>query len=373
MNGVVAGLVAITASCHLMTIPASMLIGVVGGLVCIWSTHLLERLQIDDAIGAVPAHLAAGIWGTLAVALLAPDGSWNNGHTRWEQLLVQAEGIAIIGAYSFGVSYVLLRLINRWLPLRVGVAEERIGLNISEHGASTAMLDLITQMDRQAREGDFRRPVEVEPETEAGRVARFYNAVLEKFHLESDRRHMALRTLHQYANYDPLTGLANRRMFLDAYRQILHRAAHNGSTGALLYLDLDGFKGVNDRLGHDAGDLLLKLASTRMTHCIRKADLLARLGGDEFAVVLDAIDGNEGAARVAQKLVESLQEPFDLGGETGRIGVSVGIAMYGPGHFGTAKVMMHDADQAMYQAKLAGKGTYRFAETSGSDELAPAG
>ena len=363
MNGVIAGLVAITASCHLMALPAALLIGAIGGGVCIAITPLLERMQIDDAIGAIPAHLGAGIWGTLAVALLAPDNSWGTGLDRWGQLAVQAEGVAAIGLFSFGVSYLLLRAINQWVPLRVSVEDERIGLNISEHGASSAMLELITQMDHQARNSDFRRPVEVEPETEAGSVAAFYNAVLEKFHLETDRRHMAMRRLNEMANYDALTGLVNRRFFFSNLKRSLAAGCKDGSGGALLYLDLDGFKQVNDNFGHEGGDQMLKLATIRMSNCVRQSDLLARLGGDEFALLVDELQDDRGLdviPGIADKLIDALQRPFDLDGKEARIGVSIGIAFFGPDNYSNVKTLVGRADQAMYEAKLAGKGCFRI-------------
>ncbi len=369
MNGVLAGLVAITASCHLMEAAASVVIGAVGGVVCIGGAWLLERLHIDDAIGAVPVHLFAGIWGTLAVAVLAPDGSWGD-QGRLDQFLIQLQGIVTIGLYAFGVSYSLLRLAGRLVRLRVTPREERIGLNVAEHGASTSVLDLLTQMDLQARSGDFKRPVKVEPETEAAQVALFYNAVLEKFRMETDRRHMAMHKLVQLANYDTLTGLANRRLFFDTVRRALARAARNRGTGAVLYFDLDGFKRVNDRLGHEAGDKVLKEVARRMNGCIRENDLLARLGGDEYALLLED-SGVEAARQVAEKIIDIISDPFPLDGEQAHIGVSVGIALFSPELRESVKSVLRKADHAMYVAKLAGKGVVRF-YTDEPEEFAPA-
>ncbi|GAB6043075.1 ammonium transporter [Endothiovibrio diazotrophicus] len=360
MNGVIAGLVAVTAGCNLLTAPAALLVGAVGGVVVVYSAPLLERLGIDDAISAVPAHLAAGIWGTLAVALFAPAGSWGT-MARGEFLLVQAAGVLAVGLFTFGVSLVVLSALDRVVRLRVTPRDERIGLNVAEHGATTSILDLITQMDQQARSGDFTRPVEVEPETEAHQIAAFYNVVLEKFNLETGRRHSALRKLEQLANYDTLTGLANRRFFFEMVRRALARSRRNGSGGAVLYLDLDGFKRVNDTLGHEAGDRVLKEAAVRIASSVRESDLVARLGGDEFALLMESPDISPGsAASVAEKFIEVIGDPFQVNGETAHLGVSVGIALFSGDHPVDVKVIVRQADHAMYAAKLAGKGIYRF-------------
>lgn len=364
MNGVIAGLVAVTAACHLLTPPAAILVGAVGGLVCVLGTLGLERAQIDDAVGAVPVHLFAGVWGTLAVALCAPEGSWGEGITRWQQLQTQLLGTICIGAYAFGASYVLLRLVNRWLPLRVSGDDERVGLNVAEHGASSALLDLIVQMDRQARRGDFSQRIEVEPETEAARVAMFYNAVLDKFALETDRRQMALKKLAQLANYDTLTGLANRRLFDEA----LGRALRRGQGGAMLYVDLDDFKLINDRYGHATGDAMLKHVAARMAATVRETDILARLGGDEFAVLLEGRDELTQAPELAARLLAALSEPFRVGERQFRVHASIGISHFGTGEDGAS--VTRRADEAMYTAKLAGKGAYRVYKPD-ADEFAP--
>jgi len=184
LNGVLAGLVAITASAHVASIGTAIITGAVGAAVALMCQSFLRRKRIDDAVGAVPVHLAAGIWGTLAVALLGDSSLWGTGHTRLEQLGVQALGVTVAGVYAFGVGYVALTVINWFLPLRVSAEAEEAGLNASEHGASTAIHDLIHAMDRQKQTGDFSLHVPVEPYTEAGQIATQYNQVLDKVHTE---------------------------------------------------------------------------------------------------------------------------------------------------------------------------------------------
>ena len=193
-NGPIAGLVGVTANCNIVTSSEAVLIGAIAGLIGLSVTTLLERLRIDDAVGAVPAHLAAGIWGTLAVALFG-DTSAFGGADRLTQLGVQALGVAAIGAYAFGTSLVLLAVASRLVPLRVSPRQELAGLNITEHGASTAINELLETMERQRRRGDFSKPVPVESHTEAGRIARQYNQVLRRFNAETERREQANKEL----------------------------------------------------------------------------------------------------------------------------------------------------------------------------------
>jgi len=178
----------------------------------------------------------------------------------------------------------------------------------------------------------------------------------------SERRRAEARVLYM-ARHDPLTGLSNRSRLMTGLSDSLAALASRpaGATVTVLYLDLDGFKTVNDSLGHAAGDALLKLMADRLTQAAGAGDIVARLGGDEFAVVQP--DGTlEGAADLAQRLVMALGEPQDLGLERGvRSGVSIGIAQ-APDHGMDADALLARADMALYAAKAAGKGRYRLFE-----------
>jgi len=207
---------------------------------------------------------------------------------------------------------------------------------------------------------DFSTPVKVENESEASQVASFHNAVQEKFNIEIDRRKIAIQRLADLANHDPLTGLGNRRLFLDELRRAMNEA-HPARQGALMFLDLDGFKAVNDTVGHDAGDTVLKDVASRLRGIFGERGVLGRLGGDEFAVVVEALEMPErDAAARASRFVDNLDAPFTHGEQRLRIGVSVGIVLFGDGALATVKGLTKRADEAMYEAKLAGKGTFRF-------------
>lgn len=180
LNGSLAGLVSITAGCHVVNEWQAALIGLVGGLLVLPVDKLLEKLKIDDAVGAIPVHLAAGIWGTFAVGLFGAPEKLATGLTRFEQIGVQVLGIFCIGAFAFSVAYLLLGLINRIHPLRVSYEDEKIGLNVSEHRARTDLVDLFFVMDHQKKTGDLSFDVPVEPFTEVGQIAERYNEVLAK-------------------------------------------------------------------------------------------------------------------------------------------------------------------------------------------------
>ena len=180
MSGTLAGLVGITANCHMVSTGSAAVIGCVSGLVYVGGARLLERWEIDDAIGAVPVHAFAGVWGTLAVALFGDVSAFGPGVGRLEQLGVQALGVAACFGWTFGFGFALLWLVDRVAPLRVSPEDEKVGLNVAEHGASTEILDLLHQMEGHRVRADFERPVTVEPHTEVGQVGCLYNDVLDR-------------------------------------------------------------------------------------------------------------------------------------------------------------------------------------------------
>ncbi|WP_078031202.1 bifunctional diguanylate cyclase/phosphodiesterase [Massilia sp. KIM] len=172
------------------------------------------------------------------------------------------------------------------------------------------------------------------------------------------RRAAAARIWHQ-ANYDDLTGLPNRHMFMDRLAQEVRRADRSAALLALLFIDLDHFKEVNDRLGHAAGDRLLADAAQRIGACVRATDTIGRLGGDEFTVVLSSLDRIETVDRIAQALVDKLAAPFELAGTRAEVSASIGIALY-PADATQVCDLMARADQAMYEAKNDGRNRYGY-------------
>ncbi|EAW39043.1 ammonium transporter [Lyngbya sp. PCC 8106] len=179
INGTLAGLVAITASCHAVTTPIAVIIGATGAAVMLLTEILLENLRIDDAVGAVAVHGGAGVWGTLAVGLFGQLELLGTGLERYAQIGVQLLGIFVGFGWGFGLAYLLLFLVNRILPLRVSISEEKIGLNISEHRAKTEIYDLFQVMEKQAQVYDLSLRAPIEPFTEVGLIAERYNAVMD--------------------------------------------------------------------------------------------------------------------------------------------------------------------------------------------------
>jgi diguanylate cyclase (GGDEF)-like protein/PAS domain S-box-containing protein len=169
-------------------------------------------------------------------------------------------------------------------------------------------------------------------------------------------RKLLERQLQELAHYDSLTGLANRAFFYHHLELLTSRPQRRRGLAALLYLDLDKFKSINDRFGHDIGDGLLKAFARRLKAGIRDTDLAVRLGGDEFAVLLEDLPSRAAGESVAQKLVESMQVPLLVGKMEIVAGTSIGIAFLEPGMAGDEAVRR--ADQAMYQAKRAGRNRY---------------
>ncbi|WP_292931532.1 EAL domain-containing protein [Noviherbaspirillum sp.] len=161
-------------------------------------------------------------------------------------------------------------------------------------------------------------------------------------------------------NFDALTGLPNRGLFRDRLEQEIKKAFRTGKSLALLFIDLDRFKGINDTLGHAKGDALLVEATRRITKCVRETDTVARLGGDEFTIIMSEFDKRPQLERVAQNLIQVLSTPFDLGdGDMGYVSGSVGITLY-PGDGDDIEALMKNAEQAMYLAKKEGRSRFSY-------------
>ena len=174
-------------------------------------------------------------------------------------------------------------------------------------------------------------------------------------HTDITLRKAAEEEIKHLAFYDPLTSLPNRRLLHDRLHQALSHAKRDSRRLALIFLDLDKFKPVNDEFGHKAGDELLQAVAQRLQACVRESDTVARVGGDEFVVLLPSIDAVQDALGVAEKIHEVLQQPFTLAqGQTVRISSSAGIAIY-PEHGRNETALTSHADAAMYQAKASGR------------------
>lgn len=186
-------------------------------------------------------------------------------------------------------------------------------------------------------------------------------------------RKEAAEEIERLAFYDPLTQLPNRRLLLDRLHQALVSSKRNGTKGAILFLDLDQFKTLNDTLGHSVGDILLNEVAKRLTHCVRNSDTVARLGGDEFVVILEGLNGHDIQAgtqteNITHKILQALSHPYDLGLEHYTISTSVGAALF-HGESTEVDELLKQADIAMYQAKKSGRNTLRFFDKEMQDSI----
>ena len=261
-------------------------------------------------------------------------------------LLVHAADGSIEMHFHFFVMVSILTLYQDWLPFLLA-----IGFVLLHHG-------IMGTLDPA---GVFNHP--------AGAANPFrWAAVHGGFILAASVASVvAWRLNEEQALKDSLTRLPNRTLFQDRLGHALARVQRRGASIAVLFVDLDGFKPVNDRLGHATGDQLLRAVAERLRGCVRPADTVARLGGDEFAVLVEDITGEAEAVAVAERLLESLTVPFLLRNQEVTISASVGVALNAP--MATVEVMLRDADVAMYRAKESGRACYEVFDAGMHDTI----
>jgi diguanylate cyclase (GGDEF)-like protein len=278
---------------------------------------------------------------------------------------INGAAAALIGvsitAFLFALSVAMSRILARSIETQVEILTDlgaHAGMRFAVSGANE--VDRITHAIAAFRHSlrELRRARD-ELEERVLERTRELRSANDELCSEVELRKEAERQLQQLAFHDSLTGLPNRALFKDRLNVALAGAARRDGALAVMYLDLDRFKYVNDTLGHPAGDRLLIEIGRRIGGCLRSADTLARLGGDEFTVVLSHLDGVESAAAVAERIVEAVGNAVQLGDETVHVGASIGISMF-PGDGRDADTLQKNADLAMYEAKQAGRGQYRI-------------
>nr|WP_315430603.1 diguanylate cyclase [uncultured Albidiferax sp.] len=225
--------------------------------------------------------------------------------------------------------------------------------------AWTRPINAITHAAQRFANGQQPGELPLERQDEIGTLARSFH----KMHYQINQQLADLQDnqeeLEHLAQHDMLTDLPNRRLFHERLEQALAHARRYGSQVCLLFIDLDAFKAINDSLGHDVGDVVLKTMAERMQQMTREVDTVARLGGDEFVVLLGAPAPNDHLTVIAEKLLHGLKEPIRVQAHTLHVTASIGISRF-PQDGQTASEMLINADQAMYKAKLGGRDAFRF-------------
>ena len=186
--GPLAGLVSITAGCNSMTTVVAIFVGIIGALVAVIITEILNKYEIDDVVGAVPVHLGAGVWGTLAVGFFSDLNILGTDLTRLEQIKAQFIGVLTIGAFSFFGSFIILKILNYFYPLRVTPLQEELGLNIAEHNAVSVEHDLISILEKQSQSGDLAIRGPQDPFTAGGVIGLYYNKLMNKLEISEKEK-----------------------------------------------------------------------------------------------------------------------------------------------------------------------------------------
>lgn len=184
-------------------------------------------------------------------------------------------------------------------------------------------------------------------------------------HRALTKRERMVAEVRRLASHDGLTGLPNRRLFMDRLEQAVRRAHRDGRRAAVMFLDLDDFKPVNDTWGHRQGDAVLRAIAHRLSDCVRETDTVARFGGDEFVIVMTDVGDREDVEALAEKINHALSEPLPTDGGEATLHASIGVALY-PDHADEAEALLSKADDAMYQAKSRGKGGHYISGEGGS-------
>ena len=328
----------------------------------------LDGTPVPCQFSATPIHDEAGVR-TGAFALVS-DLSGRRAHEAYVRQVVAmfestAEGVMLTDLEGAIVS------VNPAFTVVTGYAEaEALGRNprflqSGRHGSEfyQAMWDgLAASGQWQGELWNRRKNGEVYPEWLTISAVRDADGAVQSYvGVFSDISHIkrSEAELERLAHYDPLTGLPNRILLQAQLNQALERATRRQQRIAVMVLDLDGFKTVNDSLGHPAGDLLLQVIGKRLQRLLRREDTVARLGGDEFAVIAENVSNSNNPGLIAEKIIQAVAEPVDLNGHSALVTGSIGIALY-PDDGVDTTALLQAADMAMYASKQAGRNTSRF-------------
>ncbi len=222
------------------------------------------------------------------------------------------------------------------------------------------LLELTKEIKRVSKEKDFSKSIDVKSRDEIGVLSYGFNNMIHKIREELERREETEERLRELAHIDSLTKIPNRNNFNLYIDKIVHRSQRENKNFAILFIDLDGFKQVNDTYGHEGGDTLLKEISSRLKKSVRKSDFVARLGGDEFTIILENIDSKKDISKISNHIIRAVSKPVELKNtQKAFVSCSIGIAMY-PKDGNSVDTLISKSDTAMYHAKENGKNSYHF-------------
>lgn len=323
-----------------------------------WGALMFERLHVQQLITSQELGVLMSIGRSFGVAI-----SRENAGKRLHQAQIAfdsaTEGIMIIDENTNIIA------INKGFTEITGYSEEEV-LGCTPLAFQYAKHDMWNTLLAEGRWrgeiSNFRRNGEPYQEwltltivrNDEGRIINYVGVFADITEVK-----LSQTRLHELVNHDPLTGLPNRRLLNELIDQSIKRAGRENRQVALLFIDLDRFKAVNDTLGHQVGDKLLYDASKRISRTVRESDVVSRLGGDEFLVVMDMLGEPEDASKVAQKLIQALQAEFNIEGREIFISASIGISLY-PQDGNDVDSLIKAADIAMYQVKNRGKNNHCF-------------
>ncbi|MES2162527.1 MAG: diguanylate cyclase [Pseudomonadota bacterium] len=338
----------------------------------------LLLVQVQTPAGAVFAQWQAGagaptprIVPPLAPQVLADAASVTMRELEvWAPIRLKDEvvGVLVLRESLDGLRMAVLTLSAASAALiAVAILIAWRGLLLVQRRALAPLVELSRLAEHIARERDYGKRATVYRRDEVGRLTERFNDMLKRIeiwqadlHLQLEQEQEAGQQFQQLAHKDSLTGLPNRLFFQGELQRYLALSVEHGELMALMFIDLDNFKTVNDRHGHDAGDEVLCEVSRRMASVVRSRDVLCRLGGDEFALILPALPDQAAAEQLAQRLIDAVHVTMTIRGEIMPIGATVGLA-FAPLDASDATALLNASDQAMYEAKRAGKNTFRRA------------
>lgn len=320
INGCLAGLVSITACANMVSSLHAVVIGALGATVMLVAHNLLLRAKIDDAVGAVPVHLAGGIWGTIAVALFSDAGRIGTGLDFWSQLQAQVVGIVACGIWAFPVTYLFLKLLNHLTPVRISPEGEFKGLNVSEHGATTELLDLVASLDDIAHSQDITKRAPVEPFTEVGVIAEKYNSVMDRLESTVAKTESIVKSVREaivtysrdeleIISINPagaaLLGIAADRAVGLPLSKIVEVSDERGKPLSLRYL-------ITETLVHGERDIRMQCHGDRQIHDLHWSVAEVDLGGNKvYTSVLHDISERKGMERALKEAKEEAERAFE--------------------------------------------------------------